>query len=349
MEATTLFTPRSLLTRSWAFAGQSNPELHVCSDVSSARPYRPAFNGEVKSVGETWLDQAVYYVAMDLVRIFFPASADGTKPGPRRFFRKPPLGFAVVAFPHVGYLVALEWIGALFVSPVSAPFFLGGADHAAAVAALPDVHYEPPEELDDAALCWRVADAPPVPVPALVSWSVAGGRFRKLLLSSARSPPRQRALHAAYERLAALHADAAASAPPALEALKQGVRLLYGAHEVLVELPALDGARDATDAEVTTRGRVLDAAADALAWLASRGVLYVDLRGPNVLLAGEAVWLVDFDDCVVLGAPARDVGAFLRALSACGATAEADFAGALARGALPDVAAALDGAFARLA
>jgi hypothetical protein len=368
MEATTLFTPRSLLTRSWAFEGKCHPELHVHGDVSATRPFRPAFNGEVKSVSATWLNQAVYYAAMDLVRIFFPASADGTKPGPRRFFRKPPLGFAILAFPHVGYLVALEWIGALFVSPVSAPFFLGSAEHAAAIAALPDVDYDPPEDLD-VTLAWHVTNLPaasvdspacatpppppsspaPRPPPLAVSWSVAGGRFRKLLLATARSPPRQRALHEAYERLSALRADAAASAPSALEPLKGGVRLLYGAHEVLVDMPALAGAREMSDDAVTTSGRVLDAAAAAVAWLASRGVLYVDLRGPNVLVneAGDAVWLVDYDDCV-LAPPVRDYGAFLRALGACGATAEVDFASALARDALPDVAAALVGAFQRL-
>jgi hypothetical protein len=49
-------------------------------------------------VGATWLEQAVYYTVMDMVRVFFPAREDGAAPGPRHFFARPPLGFAIVAF-----------------------------------------------------------------------------------------------------------------------------------------------------------------------------------------------------------------------------------------------------------
>ena len=371
MEAASLFSPSGLLTRSWAFAAKCLPELHVRGAVSAERPYRPAFNGEITSISATWLDQAVYYTAMDLVRIFFPASADGRAPGRRRFFSKPPVGFAIVAFPHVGYLVALEWIGALFVSPVSAPFFLGGAEHQAAVAALPDVDYEPPLELDEA-LVWRaaapatasataLAHPPPQqapaaasataqtpPPPVSVAWSISGGRFYKLLLANARSPRRQRALNAVYERLAQLHTDAAATAPSALEPIKRGVRLLYGAHEVLVDMPALADASEMSDAEVTTRGSALAAVAAGIAWLASRGILYVDLRGPNVISGGGAVWLVDYDDCIVVAQPVRSLGAFLAELVANNAAAEVDFASALCRDQLPEVTVALDNAFQEL-
>ena len=49
------------------------------------------------------------------------------------------------------------------------------------------------------------------------------------------------------------------------------------------------GKTDATDDEVATAGAVLEAAAAAVAWLATRCLLYVDLRGPNVLVAGAHV------------------------------------------------------------
>ena len=119
----------------------------------------------------------------------------------------------------------------------------------------------------------------------------------------------------------------------------------YGAHEVLVDMAALDGARDATDKEVTTAGSLLDAAAAAVAWLAARGVLYVDLRGPNVVISGSEVWLVDFDDCVALDEPAATLDAFRSALVKSGAAAAGDWASELDRGALPDVEAALANAF----
>jgi hypothetical protein len=70
------------------------------------------------------------------------ASLFGDVPaGHRRFFSYPPVGFGLAAFPHVGYLVAVEWIGKLFVSVVSQPFFLGSPEHEAAIAALPDRDY----------------------------------------------------------------------------------------------------------------------------------------------------------------------------------------------------------------
>ena len=361
VEAAALFTRRSLVTRAWSLAGGCRPELHVRAAVSAEHPFRPGFNGEVKSVGATWLEQAVYYTAMDMVRVFFPADEAGAAPGPRCFFAKPPAGFALVAFPHVGYFVALEWIGVLFVSPVSAPFVIGSDEHSAAAAALPDVAYAPPEPLVTG-LPWRtwppqrpataaaMAAAAPRPPHESVSWSIAGGRFRKLVRADARSPARFRALHDAYARLSELTAAAAApGAPAALGAVAAGVRLLYGAHEVMVEMAALGGARDASDAEVMGAGPLLDAAAAAVVWLARRGLLYTDLRGPNVVVAGEEAWLVDFDDCIVLAEPVRDVGAFRAALVATGASAMGAWASALVRDALPRVAAALEAAFAAAA
>jgi hypothetical protein len=114
-------------------------------------------------------------------------------------------------------------------------------------------------------------------------------------------------------------------------------------------MAALGGARDATQGEVTNEGRVLEAAAAGVAWLAARGVLYVDLRGPNVLVSGEEVWLVDFDDCLLLEAPVRSALEFRGALSCSGAAAAGDWAGQLVRDALPKVNAALERAFAALA
>jgi len=117
----------------------------------------------------------------------------------------------------------------------------------------------------------------------------------------------------------------------------------------MVEMAALGGARDAADAEVTAAGPLLDAAAAAVAWLARRGLLYTDLRGPNVVVAGDEAWLVDFDDCITVAEPVRDVDGFRAALVATGAAAAGAWASALVRDALPSVHAALETAFAAAA
>ena len=371
MSAEALFTAGGLATRGWSFAGLSLPELHVRSNLTAARAFRPGFNGEVKSTSATWLEQAVYYTAMDMVRIFFPA-AGAASPGERRFFARPPLGFALVAFPHVGYLVALEWVGKLFVSPASEPFFIGGAAHQAAVAALPDVEYPAPEALD-LSLPWVTVagEGAGAEGAEAVSWCVAGGRFRKVVRADARSAEGFRSLFEAYEQLRELQeAEARALLPPPLA---QRVRLLFGAHELLVEMDcAPAGAREASDAEATRAGPVLERVAAGVAWLAARGLLYTDLRGPNVLIAPRAsgggggggaeaaageepeieieVLLVDYDDCLVLGAPARSVADFRAALVSSGAAAAGPdcFAARYAGGACPDVEDALERAFGRL-
>jgi len=345
MDAGVLFTCHSLKTRAWSFSRRCLPELHVRAKVTASQAFRPAFNGEVKSVGSTWLEQAVYYTAMDMVRVFFPASEDGAAPGPRRFFSRPPLGFALVTFPHVGYIVALEWIGVLFVSPVSAPFFVNSSEHAAAIRSLPDVTYEDPKTLDEQLVwhTWSVA-RPGLLRPEAVSWAVSRGRFHKLVCADARSPARFRELYDSYELLMGLKSDANI-APPALEPVARGIHLFFGAHEVLIEMDALDGARNATDNEVTTAGVVLNKAAAAVAWLATRRLLYVDLRGPNVLISGDKVWLVDYDDCCVLDAPVHDIASFRRALIQTDAAARGDWASALTSDALPVVNTALEKAF----
>ena len=118
------------------------PEL-----FTEALPFHPAFNGEVKSAmssGDSaespgMFDQIFTYVMLGMVASLFRDVPDGH----RRYFKHPPIGYGLAAFPHVGYIVAVEWIGLLFVSVVSQPFFLGSPEHKAAVAALPDHDYGP--------------------------------------------------------------------------------------------------------------------------------------------------------------------------------------------------------------
>jgi len=324
MTAAALFTSAALRTAVWSFAGGCKPELHVRSRAGAAGepPFRPAFCGELKSAGDgRALEQAAYYTAMDMVRIFFPAAADGA-PCARRFFARPPLGYALVGFPHVAYYISLEWVGKLLVAPISAPFFLGSAAHEAAAAALPDVRdFGEPTELIDEALAWRTVEGAQ---RDCVAWVVAGGVFRKLVRGDARSGERFAAMARAYARLAEVLPDTRRP-----RALVPWARLLFGAHEVLVELPAVAGAREATEAEMAGSGGsiILQQVAAAVVWLAAHRLVYVDLRAPNVLVhtaacgggagagtgGGDAALqatLVDYDDCVLTPEPVTSLAAF---------------------------------------
>ena len=340
ISASTLFSVAALRTAAWSFAAKCKPELHVRACVGGAGEpaFRPAFNGELKTAGDgRALEQAAYYTAMDMVRVFFPATA-AAEPCARRFFARPPLGYALVGFPHVAYFIVLEWVGKLLVAPASAPFFLGSAAHAAAAAALPDVRYEDPSLLPGGLDWLTPSDAA---ARERTSWCSAGGVFRKIVRGDARSGAGFAAMHRAYARLAAVLPDA----PPDLH-LVNSVRLTYGAHEVLVEMPAVDG-REAADAEVTSGGFVLDAVAASIVWLARKGVVYVDLRGPNVLLDADGrAWLVDFDDCLDVGGSCDTLRAYEDHLAAsAGADAMTSFAARLCGGFLPAARQALAAAF----
>jgi len=333
MEASTLFTHGAACTQLLRFSLQCKPELHVRGKTGvSGRLFCPGFNGELKTAGdERALEQALYYVLMDMIRIFFPAvltSAGKSVPGPRRFFTRPPLGFALVAFAHLGYVLAVEWVGIVHAAPLTQPFVLGSAEHRAAVAALPDESYDEPDELDEG-LPWCTAE-PERPVPKRVSWCVSrdGTTFRKLVAAGARTHAGFAAMHRTYQRLARL--PAADEARPA--AVVAPCRLLYGAHEVLVVMPAVVDATECTDDDLLPLGApAQDAVADAVAWLAvHHGVVYTDVRGPNVLLQpGEngalLARLVDYDDCETVepGAVAT-VEAYERCLANCPAAAQDD-------------------------
>jgi hypothetical protein len=159
----------------------------------------------------------------------------------------------------------------------------------------------------------------------------------------------------------------AAAEPPI--ALARGARMLFGAHEALVEMEAINCARSASDDEATGAagaggGDITQAVAEAVAWLALRRVLYTDLRGPNVLVAAPCeagapvACLVDYDDCVVVPAPIRDVGELRAALGivtearaarrALPSVTARGFAERFAAGDFPTLASALTEAFTRL-
>ena len=162
------------------------------------------------------------------------------------------------------------------------------------MAALPTAPRGKPAWTFHPAVCWQALPAvsAPAATPA-VAWAVcADGKFRKLVRADARSAVRRAQLYAAYARLGELW-GAAGEAVPAT--LVRGARLLFGAHEVLVEMDAVVGGHAATDDEATGGGHdggghgggvVLGAVVEAVAWLAAHGLLYTDVRGPNVLIDG---------------------------------------------------------------
>jgi hypothetical protein len=136
-------------------------------------------------------------------------------------------------------------------------------------------------------------------------------RFFKILRGDGFSEAYFCSLHAVYTALAAARAAAGSSDPPPPALLP--AQLLYGAGEVCVLMPWAPG-REARAEELGEGGCAVAPVARAIAWLARRGLLYIDVRLPNVLVeeeegAAPRVHLVDYDDVVVLEEPVASADA----------------------------------------
>jgi len=357
MTANALFSPSAMVTSAWSFPPLSKPELHARGGGGDGGPLCPAFNGELKTAGDgRALEQAAMYTSMDLVRIFFPAApaapatatatATDAANDHRLFYLTPPLGFAVVAYPYLAQVMAVECVGKMLVSPFSQPFLLGSDQHAATMAALPQPHYEAATVLD------LTEVQPWYTVPGaradLSMWCTHGGVFRKIVRGDARSGAGFASMHAAYARLAAVLPHA----PSGLHLLTS-VRLLYGLHCVLAELKPVVMAGRAVDEETELRQKgaaLLLSVTRAVAWLATQRVIYTDVRAPNVVVDTDGVaWLVDYDDCVVVAEPVASVDAFKAAVGTCPGAQEAHtFAAHLCAGTEAAFEAALKQAFIEL-
>ena len=347
--AHTLFLGRARAAAAAAAARPSVPGFDVqwaCFPellTAVREPFHPAFNGEVKparSAGDTvrphMFDELLTYLMLGMLASYFR----GVPTGAHRFFREPPHAFGLLAFPHVGYLVAVEWAGKLFASIVSEPFFLGSAAHEAAIARLPDSDLAT-SFLDLAVDSAKVAVWPHAPGSrAAVIWRLDppargdasdAARFFKIVRGTGFDGAHFRRLHAVYRayaaaRAAAVAATAATGSPP-LEAALVDAELWFGAGEVCVLMPWVFG-RDATPDDLAAGGCAVVPVARAIVWLARRGLLYTDLREPNVRVdvdgagAGPAlaarVTLIDYDDCVLVDPPAT-ADALLALLAAHGA------------------------------
>ena len=300
----------------WTMPLNCEPEVYTKAKEKGD----PAYTGEIKRLQPGIFNEGLTYTLLGL--LFSAFFVDENLRG-RRFHTAPPVGYVLLACGCLGFWLGVEWVGKLLAYPVSQPFFLGSREHEAEVAALPCTRL-------------RMQDAVVVPYtggswlryPAVgdaqVAWTAkaaAGGRFWKIIQSTAFDEhpeggvARLRALHHAHARYAEARDAAPPHDPPPAALLP--ARLLYGAFELLVDLP-FKGDREATAQELAAPGAVADAVAAAVAWLARSGLLYVDLRPPNVRVGGEAeaAWLVDYDDMELLEPPAQVADDVLRALAA---------------------------------
>lgn len=264
------------------------PELFTRAKVS-----HPGFNGELKSCNEMVYNEALTYVMMDMLHSLFPDN------GKHRFYSTPPIGYGLIGFPHVGYFMAVEWLGKLFMTPVTKPFLLGTADHKAAMEALPDVCFDEFVEVSATGGSWHHFHDDR---KLLVKWSARAvdSHFYKIIycekydgFGAGGALTRWRDLYRVYARYSEV-VNRSSDHPHALVP----ARLLFGVSAVLVDMEWVEGV-PATD-DWGQNDSLVFQVATAITWLAQRKLLYCDARPPNILLREEVAHLIDYDDMILV-------------------------------------------------
>lgn len=283
----------------------------------------PGWDGEIKSCPAVTWDEIVLSVCCSMVNSMFPPSLHNLL-----FHFDPPYGYGVMGMADPCFIVALEWVGRLFVTPISIPFILESPEHKAQVDALKGDQVQHCVELSTVqpGVLWK--EFPIVNSTRHVIWTctpaelrivpfsdegkeptIIRNRFIKVLTCTARgssdaglSNRRWRELHKVYKMYGSVLAAAPKQGPGCLPSALLPAELLYGYFSVMVHMPFQLG-REAVDVELES-GPIVQQLSEAIVWLAWRGLLYYDVRTPNVIVrcdgASTTAVLVDYDDLVIV-------------------------------------------------
>jgi hypothetical protein len=330
------------------------------------------WNGDLESLAsKATITQALIEVIVDIKTFFF---------GPKKnlFYSYPPTGFVIVGHPcYAGYILSVELMGRIHVALASMPFILGSDVHKSEVNKISDrarsLYHGGSRDLPDN-IIWKpvAADQHYAGHCDKVAWCKYEGRFFKRVRSSLYEPAIFRRMAVIYTELERMWQDhmkppacatsASPSAAPssrtsqAPPGLVLDCKLWYGSHEVLVDMTFVEESSElcpdiafnmltkpqgnSDDADIEMRA-VAKSVAAVVAWLAARRIIYVDIRGPNILVKEkkqrERIWkgtdndndheekhedmksekeyyLIDYDDCHYADQPitsARQYLAFL--------------------------------------
>ncbi|KAK1861130.1 hypothetical protein I4F81_003714 [Pyropia yezoensis] len=211
---------------------------------------------------------------------------------------------------------SIEWIGKLFATPYSQPFFIGSELHKATVAELPDICFEEFITVDVKNIKWDPRSGRSVLWTAFPTVLTAANgqqlvnQFLKVIPCSSYDHLLEpagffRRLYKTYERYGAALAEESASmeeggVPQALSP----ARLWCGIFAVVVTMEFVEG-KEATEEQLAASTpddeKGARAIASAVVWLARRGLIYYDLREPNIRIDAGGCWhLIDYDDMVVV-------------------------------------------------
>ncbi len=102
---------------------QCQPELAMRVKHPGARP---AMGGVMKPIEDCAMEEHIYYTAIAMSDSYFSKER---YPNHRVFYKTPPIGCSVLGAGPMGMLFAVEWIGVVFFSIISEPFYAGSNKH----------------------------------------------------------------------------------------------------------------------------------------------------------------------------------------------------------------------------
>lgn len=267
------------------------PEIFV--PVASGARQAP-FTAELKSMGSgvTFYSEVFTYSLAALVESFFPTDKQNKI---MRVYKAPPVAFCLGGSAYMAHISIIEWVGQLRLSPWSNPFFLGSQQHNQAIAHIDHIvssqcsgRYEIFEDINIRASLWHNHDS------AAVSWTTNNGIFWKVIHGARDCNGKYyRNLYRVYAKLQEVFSSnfVPAQLVPAT--------LWFGQFAVAVRMTAV-GDSDATLDQLEGNPAIHQAVATAIVFLARHGLLYTDLRPYNVRIQGDKVWLVDYDDVIIV-------------------------------------------------
>ena len=293
--------------------GGCQPEIFTGVDFGSRKA---PFNSELKSMGDgvTLYSEIATYCLGGMVESYFPT--DSRELLVFRFYESPPVAFAITGAAYMAHIMLVEWIGQLRILPWSEPFFLASPTHQECVSKLDELQqsagfqsrYNIFQDIEFSRFSWTNVTKG----RRVTSWTVTENMFLKVenVSRDANDDDYFKHLYLVYDRYRAVceSNDLVEELVPA--------KLMFGQFAVAVKMPRV-GLRDLSGQELLT-DHVIWRLARALAFLASHGLFYVDLRAPNVRWGvyssdgdnattrrksdddGDRIYLVDYDDMVIV-------------------------------------------------
>lgn len=295
-------------------------------------PARAASAGEMKPIEEVAMEEQFQYTTIAMSDSYFSSEIF---PNHQAFYKSPPIGCSTLGAGPMGMLFAAEWIGVVFFSIISQPFFAGSKNHSAALRMFDEL--EASRDVSNPLLIPRDVKLKSNPREKLgVAWGAFGGHFIKIIEAPFLLEKQTVSLggfnKGDYKYRELIGEEACGEAnwtsnsvffyhlykvmavwgkvwstecvgdEDKYRRVFVPVELLFGEFSVCLKSP-LVGIRDAVD-EMFADERLMAPIVDAVLWLARTWqLLYIDIRPPNLRVCEEEdnpIRLIDYDDMVLL-------------------------------------------------